>query len=188
MKPLTISDFSFTIKQPTQKVPAEPVKRPEAKDVKPSEAPVDTDKLTDEQAEKFKGLLSVDPENAQDITVEEYMNLAESLITFKEETQENYDRYRNDIALHRSLSQLQLKIDFDSSYSEKKPSSVFNELFEQATKDAQYDSYALGGLRSAESHQKVATEILNSEYLTSLQSEVMEYLKENDEQLVDEKA
>ena len=109
MKPLTISDFSFTIKKPPSTAVAEPAKKPEVKEAKPPEPAIDNSKLTDEQAERFKGLLSVDPENAKDITVEEYIALAESVMTFKEETIEGYNRYKDDEELRGSKVQLELK-------------------------------------------------------------------------------
>lgn len=186
MKPLTISDFSFTIKKSPSTAVPEPPKKPEVKEAKPPEPAIDTSKLTDEQAEKFKGLLAVDPENAQDITVEEYIALAESMMTFKEETIEGYNRYQDDRELHHSQLQLELKVRFGHSNPEDKAVPVFEKIVTDMS--ARDPAYQGEGLRLANHNQEVADQILDSEYLSKFQRELMAYLKESGKQLVDENA
>lgn len=64
--------------------------------------------------------------------------------------------------------------------------SVFNQAVNDKSKG--HPIFGAEALRIAERYSEASKELLDPEYLGDLQSEVMEYLKENDEQLVDEKA
>ncbi|WP_417438644.1 hypothetical protein [Idiomarina sp.] len=184
MKPLTISDFSFTIKKPPSTAVAEPAKKPEVKEAKPPEPAIDNSKLTDEQAERFKGLLSVDPENAKDITVEEYIALAESVMTFKEETIEGYNRYKDDEELRGSKVQLELKIRFGGLDSSENAVSVFDHAVNDKSKG--HPIYGAEALRIAERYKEASKELLDLDYLSDLQSDAMEYLKGINAKMIDE--
>ena len=187
MKPLTISDFSFTIKKPSSTVVAEPTEKPKVNETKPPEPAIDTSKLTGEQAEKFKGLLSVDPENAKDITVEEYIALAESVMTFKEETIEGYNRYDN--SLRKSQNQLRVKVEhFDPAFANENVLSAFAEFKNNAVLTEAESWHPITALSSAKRNENEAVKLLDTEYLSSLQSDLLTYLNDNEEQLVDEKA
>ncbi|AAV81053.1 hypothetical protein KF946_10630 [Idiomarina loihiensis] len=188
MKPLTISDFSFTIKKPSSTVVAEPTEKPKVNETKPPEPAIDTSKLTDEQAEKFKGLLSVDPENAKDITVEEYIALAESVMTFKEETIEGYSRVDDPLSLSAGVLKVRLLFPEKGDISDRKVANVFENSQEWANRQyAEHSSYS-DAVRIADKNLDTMTEFLMGENIRNLQAQALELLPEEGGFIIDEHA